>query len=110
MVTAINRRMHIGFPTVYAFLAGKPNHYCSHEFTSWSIQELWKAFTAGTLEYWTSDSLDSAMKDDIRNVPYYPEITWRIPLIHSAEKRTHTEYDYDYRPDIMVSFPLYFFL
>ena len=32
LVMATNRRQHTGFPTIYAYLLGKPNHYTSHEF------------------------------------------------------------------------------
>ena len=39
LVTATNRRLHKGFPTVYAFLLGKPGHYASHTFVSWSFDK-----------------------------------------------------------------------
>ena len=32
LVAATNRRLHKGFPSVYAYLLGKPNHYASHKF------------------------------------------------------------------------------
>eukprot|EP00973_Karenia_brevis_P040522 5603365-Karenia_brevis.AAC.1 len=35
LVAATNRRMHRGFPTVYAYLQGRPNHYASHEFVKY---------------------------------------------------------------------------
>ena len=45
LVAATNRRMHIGFPTVYAFLLGKPNHYCSNQFASCSMHQFIQTIT-----------------------------------------------------------------
>ena len=72
LVSATNRRMHIGFPTVYAFLLGKPNHYSSHEFVSWSIHQLSTLFNEVAYKYWTRDTLKHA-KADARGVPYPPD-------------------------------------
>ncbi len=37
LVAATNRRLHKGFPSIYAYLLGRPNHYCSHEFVKYSF-------------------------------------------------------------------------
>ena len=49
LASATNRRMHVGLPTIYAYLLGKPNQYCSHLFEGWSFHKQWRAF-AGCLE------------------------------------------------------------
>ena len=110
LVSATNRRMHTGFPSVYAFLLGKPNHYSSHEFVSWSIHELMSIFHALAIKNWTTDALKHQDKD-ARGVPYpsfeEPFVScWTI----SGSTSTHFDKDYSYRPEIMERFPFYFFL
>ena len=38
-ICATNRRLHKGMP-VYAYLLGRPSHYCSYTFQPWSMQEV----------------------------------------------------------------------
>ena len=40
LICATNRRVHKGMPSIYAYLLGKPNHYCSHSFQPWSVHQV----------------------------------------------------------------------
>ena len=46
MVSATNRRLHEGFPSVYAYSHGRPNHYASHDFVQFSFDQQFRAMLA----------------------------------------------------------------
>jgi hypothetical protein len=100
LIGATNRRMHLGFPSIYAYLLKKPNHHCSHEFVSWSVMELVTTFTNEVLRFYSSS--------EQRKEPLPRPLQDRFfePPAHA----THKEYDYSYRPVVMNNFPFYFFL
>ena len=52
LVCATNRRLHKGMPSIYAYLLGKPNHYSSHEFRGWSVQEMFEVFHGTVRDHW----------------------------------------------------------
>ena len=50
LICATNRRVHKGMPSIYAYLLGKPNHYCSHSFQPWSVHATffeWSGWSRG---------------------------------------------------------------
>ena len=38
LVAATNRRIHKGFPSIYAYVLGRPNHYASHDLVKYNFQ------------------------------------------------------------------------
>ena len=109
LVGSTNRRTHIGFPTVYAFVLGKPNHYCSHSFVQWSMAQLTRLFSATAVQFWTTDAFIFANTDK-RGVPLKPpKVSWTPSASSSEGVATFKEFDYAYRLAVMERFPFYFF-
>ena len=131
LVAATNRRIHKGFPSIYAYLLGRPNHYCSHEFVKYSFTQLQGKFvgrvftacreemamdvmvsqrveTEDVQENTVRASLDAFLADSATDCnPAKQEI---IRETTSKSKRaTHVIQDYDWRPEVLEHFPLYFF-
>ena len=91
LVSATNRRMHIGLPTVYAYVLGKPNHYCSHQFEGWSLHQQLRYFTAALTRQW------------IQQLPQTSTSVFPPDMSHIDPKTpTNIVYDYDFRPDSMA--------
>lgn len=44
LVAATNRRIHKGFPNIYAYLGQRPNHYASHTFVNFSFGQVFGKF------------------------------------------------------------------
>ena len=119
LVAATNRRIHIGFPTVYARLLGKPNHYASHSFVKYNFGQLFTIMLKVVFErggrpqtnvvkeieeptalqtFLESDGADEAKQSAVRSAM----IARRGP--------TEICFDYQWRPVVFDNFPLYFFI
>ena len=99
LVTATNRRIHVGLPTVYAYLLQKPNHYCSHEFQSWSFTQMLTSCIKVLDVGWVKQSSLSLSYGERSALPHVAPTT-----------ATYAVYDYDFRPEAMERFPVYFFI
>jgi hypothetical protein len=99
LVSATNRRVHIGLPTVYAYLLGKPNHYCSHQFEHWSFRQMLTMFVQELNNCWVKQEETPHTRKEGADLPHV-----------GATTATGKAYDYDFRPAVIASFPLYFFI
>ena len=86
-------------PSIYAYLLGKPNHYCSHEFSGWSVQQVFEAFHSKVRDQWLNQ--DDSHKGLLWDAPT------PFPAVTSATARV---FDYPFRPSAMERFSIYFFL
>ena len=84
---------------MYAFLHGKPNHYCSHAFEALSVGKTQRRFQDLLEKHWIKNEPCPACVDAQPEADYWP----------SASTFTHKDADYAYRPDVMEDFSLYFF-
>eukprot|EP00973_Karenia_brevis_P030581 4217739-Karenia_brevis.AAC.1 len=133
LVAATNRRMHRGFPTIYAYLQGRPNHYASHEFVKyhfgWPYSQMLKViFSACHVQADVDTEASACVKDERSEVVDGAEKQTALDAFlshqcgsgqHAAQdavrsavaRRTVTniEYDYEWRPDVFENFPLYLF-
>ena len=99
LVGATNRRMHVGFPCVYAFLLRKPIHHCSHLFMTWSLHHLIQLCTGEVLEHWTADGKGNALT------------RWTSPTTCLlATLTTQKGFDYSYRRGVMEKLYIHFVL
>ena len=97
LVAATNRRMHKGFPTIYAYLLGKPTLYASHEFVKVNFELKYSAFFGALCSFMatTESREDIALVDVEKQVKHY--------VGHSRPTMTH--FDYDWRPVCLGNFP-----
>ena len=58
LVAATNRCLHKGFPSIYAYLLGKPTHYTSHQFVPLVFEYTFRAFWAALpmQQSWTGEA------------------------------------------------------
>ena len=98
LVSATNRRVHTGMPTVTAYLLGKPSHYCSHQFERFNIHSQFGRFKVAARELLTGMGSDS--------IPDWLTQSTSVP----PATTTHKISDYNFRPEVMEMFPLYFFI
>ena len=84
---------------MYAYLHGKPNYYCSHTFDYLNMEHFLPQFRDLRQKHW------------IDGMPYHPT----VPETRAAEDwpaanvATHKRFDYQYRPDVMEHFSVYYF-
>ena len=97
LMASTNRRMHKGFPEMLSYLLRKPMEYCSHRFVSLMIEARLRRAMGVVTAASRGDSLPSLDADK------------RIG-IGVANKCEVTEVDYNFRPEALISFPLYFFM
>ena len=99
LANAAQKHQHKGFPTMYAYLHGKPNYYCSHTFDYLNMEHFLPQFRDLRQKHW------------IDGMPYHPT----VPETRAAEDwpaanvATHKRFDYQYRPDVMEHFSVYYF-
>jgi hypothetical protein len=106
LVTATNRGRHIGFPQIYAYLRGDPNHYTSHQFVNYSFDQSYRFFQAQVdlLQKQTLSSPQAKVKQsDAGGDPLRFQ-----PMASRTHGPTHVVHDYDWRPDCLEFCPLYF--
>ena len=97
-VSATNRRLHKGFPSIYAYLLGKPNHYASHLFQPWSFQEHFILFKQCFQHQW------------LRHIDLVRTTRGAASHHPSPSSFTSLSFDYQFRPLVMSIFPYYFFI
>lgn len=100
LIFALNKRQRMGFPSVYAYLFGKPSVYCSHTFVPLNLTSLF---------YSCEEAVENAA---FVGVPAHLEAEHppSIPDAPPASRApTYTAYDYQWRPRFLEQFPLYFF-
>ena len=52
LTAATQKRLHKGMPSIYAYLLGKPTHYCSHQFQSTSLDHVFRSFVSSVEQHW----------------------------------------------------------
>ena len=98
LICATNHRLHKGMPSIYAYLLGKPSHYCSHSFEHWSMQQSYDLFC--TLLPRTVSKDGFREKKEEKGADAFPDVRhW-----------TARSFDYSFRPEAMDKFPVYYFL
>ena len=107
LVASSARRMHVGFPSVYAYLFGKPIFYSSHEFVNLPVSQVNNVFVA------SAQSLCLPIHEDFEHdsgqvVRSEEPSAWKS-LNHKATGPTNIVYDYDWRADALEECPMYFF-
>lgn len=97
LVAATNRRMHKGFPEMLTYLLQKPMEYCSHEFVSLTITTLMRVTLGSVAAYVSERMIDHVCEQE-------------KPFMRLACKVKLSVWDYQFRPDALLKFPLYFFM
>jgi hypothetical protein len=97
-VSATNRRLHKGFPSIYAYLLGKPNHYASHLFQPWTFQHDFMRFDLCFQHHW------------LRQTDLPGTTRQRASHHPSPSSFTFLNFDYDFRAMVMANFPYYYFI
>jgi hypothetical protein len=125
LVAATNRRMHKGFPSIYAYLLQRPNHYASHTFVSFSFGEQFGCLQRVVLNRFAKavsvdDKANEQQNEDGTALQDYLRVgadgkeTERQGAVRQQTGRgqtgTHTAHDYDWRPAWMENFPLYLYI
>ena len=109
LVSAVNRGRHIGFPQIYAYLRGDPNHYTSHQFVNYSFDQSYRFFQAD-IDYIKKQSLSPPQsKANQSNAGRGDGLRFQ-PMSSRTYAATHVVHDYDWRPDCLELFPLCFFI
>ena len=100
LIVAMNKRHRVGFPSVYAYLFGKPSFYCSHAFVTLNVTAQFGHFE------------ECISKRNFFDVPASAHAEHPAVVQHelpASTAPTYQAYDYNWRPMSLDSFPLYFF-
>ena len=65
LVSATNRCMHRGLPSVYAYLAGRPTHYTSHEFVDLTFEYTYRSLFKAVHAHWICDAPEIATGEEL---------------------------------------------
>ena len=100
LILALNKRHRMGFPSVYAYIFGKPSFYSSHTFVPLNL--------TATFQYFE----DCVAALNFVGLP--PAVQAQHPTAGpdappASRAPTYTGYDYNWRPRCLENFPLFFF-
>lgn len=102
MIFSMNKRHRFGFPSIYAYLVGKPSYYCSHDFVLLPLylhmRTAVSSVTSGSART-TPLSTEATLPDT--SVPRSPPPASTAP--------TYLPYDYPWRPRTLEAMNFYFF-
>ena len=99
LTAATQKRLHKGMPSIYAYLLGKPTHYCSHDFRYSSLDHVFRFFVSSVEQHW------------LQKVGFPPVYTETAPSSQPKPGSfTAKDMDFRYRPAALERFPLYFYL
>ena len=101
LILALNKRHRMGFPSVYAYIFGKPSIYSSHTFVSLNLTATFQNF--------------ETCVEALNFVGVPPHVRAQHPSAEphappASRAPTYTGYDYNWRPLCLEHFPLYFFI
>lgn len=115
LVAATNRCLHKGFPSIYAYLLGKPTHYTSHQFVPLVFEYPFRAFWAAL----PMQQSQQPIAPDARG-PLAPKIglgaesNGMLPKTAGQQSSrggaSFLSADYDWRPRALENYPVYFFV
>ena len=119
-MAATNRRIHIGFPTVYARLLGKPNHYASHTFVKYNFGQLYNLMLRAVFER-GGKAMTNIVKETEEPTALQAYLESSDPADETKQSAVRSAtvanrgptqicFDYQWRPLVFENFPLYFFV
>eukprot|EP00973_Karenia_brevis_P021070 2897374-Karenia_brevis.AAC.1 len=133
LIAATNRRIHRGFPTIYAYLQRRPNHYASHDFVKYNFGQLYSSmlkviFSACRVVVDVDLEVSTRMQEDGEGCgegakhhtaldaflsqpcgEKQEAVQHALRSAVAASAVTDITFDYQWRPPIFEKFPLYFF-
>ena len=109
----MHRCAHKGFPSIYSYLHGRPNHYASHEFVPLAFDSPFRAFRATVIHRFSTTSDTSASNPDDTRVSHRSEDSCAKRTALASSSRGGASFlllDYNWRPEVLKNFPLYYFI
>ena len=107
LVSGTNRGRHVGFPEIYSYLGGERTRCSSHLFVHYSFEMQYRTFWAAADPEFRRESAERS--DVVAQGEGGSDLDFK-PMSLQVYKPTYTTYDYDWRPDCLELYPLYFFI